>query len=146
VPLRGRLRDEAFSSATGERVPSFRVLSVGETAASPKGGMRRGQNSPIDKSQKRPARSLGAEEKASSLSLIIQQITILLSPASVVKTESPSAFQCSVHQLGDVHDLEGHLVSFHIGGHGSDALLAGRHHGLGAGTQDFLDLSLGNFR
>jgi hypothetical protein len=31
--------------------------------------MRRGQNSPGGKSQKRPARSLGTQEKASSLSM-----------------------------------------------------------------------------
>jgi hypothetical protein len=64
------LREVAFSEVTGERVPSFRDLSLGETAAlSLSKGMRRGQNSPGGKSQKRPARSLGAKEKASSLSM-----------------------------------------------------------------------------
>jgi hypothetical protein len=62
------IREEAFSGVTGERAPFFRDLSLGETAASPKGGMRRGQNSPADKLLKRPARSLGTEEEASSLS------------------------------------------------------------------------------
>ena len=42
---------------TGGRAPSFRDLSVGETAAlSLSKAMRRGQDSPADKSQKRPAR------------------------------------------------------------------------------------------
>jgi hypothetical protein len=69
VAPRGGLRDEAFSGVTGERAPSFRVLSVGESAAlSLSKGMRRGQNSPIDKSQKRPARSLGTKEKVPALS------------------------------------------------------------------------------
>ena len=77
------LRDEAFSEVTGERAPSFRDLSLGKTPAIPKGGMRRGQNSPGDKSQKRPARSLGTQEKASSLSITIQQIPSLLDPGSV---------------------------------------------------------------
>ncbi|MEJ2725698.1 MAG: hypothetical protein P8175_13850, partial [Deltaproteobacteria bacterium] len=45
-------------------------LSLGETAAlSLSKGMRRGQNSPGGKSQKRPARSLGTQEKASPLSI-----------------------------------------------------------------------------
>jgi len=79
----GGLRDEAFSEVTGERAPSFRDLSLGETAAIPKGGMGRRQNSPGDKSQKRPARSLGTQEKASSLSIMIQQVPTLLDPGSV---------------------------------------------------------------
>ena len=33
APPRGGLRDEAFSEVTGERAPSFRDLSLGETAA-----------------------------------------------------------------------------------------------------------------
>jgi hypothetical protein len=37
----------------------------------------------MDKSQKRPARSLGTKEKASSLSVIVQQATNSLSPGSV---------------------------------------------------------------
>ena len=41
---------EDFSEVTGGRAPSFHDLSMGETAAIPKGGMRRGQNSPVDKS------------------------------------------------------------------------------------------------
>jgi hypothetical protein len=62
------LRVEAFSEVTGGRPPSFRDLSLGETAApSASRGMRRGQNSPGGKSQKRPARSLGTKEKASTL-------------------------------------------------------------------------------
>jgi hypothetical protein len=68
VAPRGGLREEAFSEVTGERAPSFRDLSLGETAAlSLSKGMRRGQNSPGGKLQKRPARSLGTQEKASSL-------------------------------------------------------------------------------
>jgi len=45
--------------------------------------MRRGQNSPADKSQKRPARSLGTQEKVSSLSIMIQQVPTLLDPGPV---------------------------------------------------------------
>ena len=41
---------EGFSEVTGGRALSFHDLSMGETAAIPKGGMRRGQNSPVDKS------------------------------------------------------------------------------------------------
>jgi hypothetical protein len=74
------VREEAFSEVTGERALSFRDLSLGETAAIPKGGMGRWQNSPGGKSQKRPARSLGTQEKASSLSLMIQNIPALLYP------------------------------------------------------------------
>jgi hypothetical protein len=37
----------------GERAPSFHDLSMGEAAAIPKGGMRRGQNSPVDKSSEK---------------------------------------------------------------------------------------------
>jgi len=46
-----------FSEVTGVRALSFRNLSVGETAL-PRhvGAMRRGQNSPIDKLLKKPAR------------------------------------------------------------------------------------------
>jgi len=46
-----------FSEVTGVRALFFRNLSVGETAL-PRhvGAMRRGQNSPIDKLLKRPAR------------------------------------------------------------------------------------------
>jgi len=40
---------------------------MGETAASPKGGMRRGQDSPVDNSQKIPARETRNEQKDSSL-------------------------------------------------------------------------------
>jgi hypothetical protein len=84
VDPRGALRDEAFSEVTGERAPSFRDLSLGETAAlSFSKGMRRGQNSPGGKSQKRPARSLGAQEKASSLSVTSQQLPALLDPGPV---------------------------------------------------------------
>ena len=78
------VREEAFSEVTGERALSFRDLSLGETAGpSLSRGMRRGQNSPGGKSQKRPARSLGTQEKASSLSLMIQNIPALLDPAPV---------------------------------------------------------------
>ena len=78
---RGELTDEVFSEVTGERVPSFRDLSLGETAAlSLSKGMRRGQKSPGDKSQKRPTRSLGTQEKASSLSIMIKQLPTLLDP------------------------------------------------------------------
>jgi len=49
-----------FFAVTGGRVLSFRNLSVGETAAlSLSKGMRRGQNSPMDKLLKRPASELG---------------------------------------------------------------------------------------
>jgi len=61
---RGRW-EKAFFHVTGERALSFRDVSLGETAASPKGGMRRGQGSPGDTSQKRPVRSLGTEEMLS---------------------------------------------------------------------------------
>ena len=77
------LRDEAFSEVTGERVLSFRDLSLGGTAAIPESGIGQGQNSPRDKSHKRPARSLEPQEKASSLSIIVQQIPTLLDPGSV---------------------------------------------------------------
>jgi hypothetical protein len=61
-------RTGVFSGVTGEMAPCFRDLSVGETAAlSQSKGMRRGKNSPKDKSQKRPARSPGTQEKASAL-------------------------------------------------------------------------------
>jgi len=62
------LREATFYGVTGERAPSFRDVSLGETAAIPKGGMRRGQNSPGETSQKRAARSLGTTEKVASLS------------------------------------------------------------------------------
>jgi hypothetical protein len=46
-----------FFAVTGGRVLSFRNLSVGETAAlSLSKGMRRGQDSPMDKLLKRPTR------------------------------------------------------------------------------------------
>jgi len=46
--------DEVFSVVTGGRAPSFHDLSMGETAAlSLSKGMRRGQNSPVDKSSEK---------------------------------------------------------------------------------------------
>ena len=79
-PHRWGLRKEAFSEVTGERALSFRDLSLGETAAIPKGGMGRWQNSPGGKSQKRPARSLGTQEEASSLSIMSHHMPPPLDP------------------------------------------------------------------
>lgn len=50
----------------------------------------------------------------------------------------------SVDELGDVHDLQGHLVSFDIGRHGSDTLLAGGDDRLCAGTQRLFDFLFSN--
>ena len=47
-------------------------------------------------------------------------------------------------ELGDIHDLQGDLVSSHIGGHGSHTLLTGRDDRLGAGGHDLLDFSFGD--
>ena len=55
---------EDFSEVTGGRALSFHGLSMGETAAIPKGGMRRGQNSPVDKSLEKT--SPGALERKKS--------------------------------------------------------------------------------
>ncbi len=52
----GKLGYEGFSEVTGGRALYFRGLSVGETAGPACGTMRRGQDSPTDKSLKRPAR------------------------------------------------------------------------------------------
>jgi len=63
-------RGGAFSAVTGGRALSFHHLSVGEAAApSLSRGMRRGQNSPVDKwSEKTSPGALGRSEKVPALS------------------------------------------------------------------------------
>ena len=62
-------RAGAFSAVTGGRALCFHHLSMGEAAAIPKGGMRRGQNSLVDKwSEKTSPGALGTEEKVRVLS------------------------------------------------------------------------------
>ncbi|UCE35327.1 MAG: hypothetical protein JSV40_05340 [Deltaproteobacteria bacterium] len=65
-PMQSSYRNQwGLSGVTGGRAPSFRDLSVGETAAlSLSKGMRRGQDSPADKLQKRPAREPWNRRKA----------------------------------------------------------------------------------
>jgi hypothetical protein len=71
--LKGWLMGEragAFSAVTGGRALSFHHLSMGEAAASSLSrGMRRGQNSPVDKwSEKTSQGALGTKEKVPDLS------------------------------------------------------------------------------
>lgn len=40
--------------------------------------------------------------------------------------------ECPMNKLGYIHDLDGHLISFHMGQHGSHTLLTGGNDGLGA--------------
>jgi hypothetical protein len=65
-----RERAGAFSAVTGGRALSFDHLSMGEAAApSLSRGMRRGQNSPVDKwSEKTSPGALGTQEKVPVLS------------------------------------------------------------------------------
>ena len=63
-PIRGFIKERAgaFSAVTGGRVLSFQHLSMGEAAAlSLSMGMRRGQNSPVDKWSEKT--SPGASER-----------------------------------------------------------------------------------
>jgi hypothetical protein len=82
-PPRG-LQEETFSEVTGAKAPSFRDLPLGRTSAlSLSKWLRNRQNSPGYKSQRRPPRSLRMQEKAYSLSIMIQHISPLLDPRSV---------------------------------------------------------------
>ena len=49
-----------------------------------------------------------------------------------------------MNKLGYIHDLDGHLVSFHMGQHGSHTLLAGGNYGLDACAYNLFDLLSGN--
>jgi hypothetical protein len=97
---------EGFSGVTGGRALSFHDLSMGETAAIPKGGMRRGQNSPVDKSSEKT--SPGASERKKSF--LVPQVLPnkgRKGPAGEL-SQSPPAFRrcsskCSVflRKIGD---------------------------------------------
>ena len=67
-PSDGARGQGGFSEVTGGRALSFQDLSMGETAAlSLSKGMRRGQNSPVDKSLEKT--SPGASERKKSFSV-----------------------------------------------------------------------------
>ena len=54
------------------------------------------------------------------------------------------SLECPINKLANIHDLDGDLIPFGIGGHGTDALLTGRHDSLGASCQNFFNFLLGN--
>jgi hypothetical protein len=70
TPRLAKERAGAFSAVTGGRALSFHHLSMGEAAAlSLSKGMRRGQNSPVDKwSKKTSPGALGTKEKVPAFS------------------------------------------------------------------------------
>jgi hypothetical protein len=82
-----------FSEVTGGRAPSFHDLSMGETAAIPKGGMGRGQNSPVDKSSEKT--SPGASERKKSL------------PVPKKSSRSPIHPRCPAKDVGHAQFYDG---------------------------------------